>query len=323
METLLAYAKQLFDNESYRHDPIELYEPIHYTMHLGGKRIRPVMLMAANQLFGGNPEQVSHAAIAIETFHNFTLLHDDLMDKSPLRRGQPTVYRKWNENIAILSGDTMFAMAWRYLLKKPHHNLQMILNTFNETAIEVCEGQQYDMNFETSDVVTIPQYIEMIRQKTAVLLAGALKMGALYADAPQADIDNLYQYGIHLGLAFQLQDDLLDAYGDVATFGKQTQQDIRDRKKTFLILKALEVSNESQQTLLRQLFAQPDGSQNEEDCIRQVLEIYNELNIRQQTEAAIDEEFKRAEAFLDAVNRPESDKKPLRQLNKKLLNRQY
>ena len=199
----------IFAEEQFVFEPKELYEPIDYTLRLGGKRIRPTLLLAANALFGGKEEEVRDAALGIETFHNFTLLHDDLMDRSPLRRGQPTVYTKWGDNTAILSGDTMFALAWRYFLRKPSPRLQEILQCFNETAIEVCEGQQKDMNFERLPIegVSIDDYMDMIRQKTAVLLAGALKIGALYAGAPADEIEKLYRFGIHLGLAFQLQDD--------------------------------------------------------------------------------------------------------------------
>ena len=256
---LLSKVKTLFQQENFVFEPQGLYAPIAYTLSLGGKRIRPVMLMAAHEMFGGNADHVSHAALGIETFHNFTLLHDDLMDKSPIRRGQPTVYQKWDENTAILSGDTMFALAWRYFIRQPDSRLQEILNTFNETAIQVCEGQQYDMDFETCNNVGMDEYMNMIRLKTAVLLAGALKIGALYANAPDEDIEHLYRYGIHLGLAFQLQDDLLDAYGDTTTFGKETGSDIRNNKKTFLYLRALQDGDAQQQSCLKTAFGQtPD-----------------------------------------------------------------
>lgn len=318
MQTLLNTVKDIFDNETFLFAPNELYEPIEYTLKLGGKRIRPVLLLAANQMFGGKFEDVAHAAVGIETFHNFTLLHDDLMDKSPLRRGKPTVYCKWDENTAILSGDTMFAMAWRYFLKQNHSNLQRILNTFNETAIEVCEGQQYDMNFERESHTSIADYLNMIRLKTAVLLAGALKIGALYANAPESDIEHLYQFGIHLGLAFQLQDDLLDAFGDVAVFGKQTGQDIRDNKKTYLVLKALEVGNADQQQTLRDLFS---TSSQDESKVHQVLAIYQQLGIRNIVESAIEEEFALSQKHLDEIQVQEALKRPLRELMTTLLGR--
>ena len=319
MNTLLNQVNDIFANETFVHEPKQLYEPIEYTLRLGGKRIRPLLLLAANQMMGGQPDKVRNAAIGIELFHNFTLLHDDLMDKSPLRRGQPTVYTQWDENTAILSGDTMFALAWRYLLIQPTPRLQTILQCFNDTAIEVCEGQQYDMNFETADQVTLDEYMEMIRLKTAVLLAGALKIGALYADAPEADLQHIYQFGIHLGLAFQLQDDLLDAYGDVATFGKQNYQDIRDNKKTYLYLKALQASAPGPQAELRRLFAQTPADPSAK--VSRVLEIYNQLNIQDNVVQAVGTQFQLARLHLDAVRVPEPQKAPLRQVMETLLNR--
>ncbi|MBQ9864530.1 MAG: polyprenyl synthetase family protein [Bacteroidales bacterium] len=319
MQTLLTQVNDIFANETFVHEPTHLYEPIEYTLRLGGKRIRPLLLLAANQMMGGEPDEVRNAAIGIELFHNFTLLHDDLMDKSPLRRGQPTVYTKWDENTAILSGDTMFALAWRYFLVRPTPRLQPILQCFNDTAIEVCEGQQYDMNFETADQVTLDEYMEMIRLKTAVLLAGALKIGALYADAPETDIQHIYQFGIHLGLAFQLQDDLLDAYGDVATFGKQNYQDIRDNKKTYLYLKALEMSAPDQNAELRRLFAETPADPSAK--VGRVLEIYNQLNIQDNVVQAVSTQFQLARLHLDAIQVHEAKKAPLRQIMETLLNR--
>lgn len=319
MQTLLNKVQEIFSQEEFIREPRELYEPIDYTLRLGGKRIRPVMLLAANQMFGGDISQVYNAAIGIETFHNFTLLHDDLMDKSPLRRGKPTVYCKWDENTAILSGDTMFALAWQYFLKQPHARLQEILQCFNQTAIEVCEGQQYDMNFESRDDISIEDYMMMIRLKTAVLLAGALKIGALYADAPLEDIDNLYNFGIHLGLAFQLQDDLLDGYGDVAVFGKQTGQDIRDNKKTYLYLRALQLATPAQQKELRSHFA--STPENSDAKVAAVLEIYQHIGLRAHIEEAIQKEFALAQESLRKVNVPEEKKQPLHQLMEALLGR--
>lgn len=317
---LLQTVKSIFSEESFVYEPHGLYDPIEYTLRLGGKRIRPVMLLAANQMFDGNENAVRNAAIGIETFHNFTLLHDDLMDKSPIRRGQPTVYRKWNENTAILSGDTMFAMAWRYMLKQPHTRLQQILNTFNETAIGVCEGQQYDMEFEQRDNVTIPEYMEMIRLKTAVLLAGALKIGAQYAEADEADIENLYQYGIHVGLAFQLQDDLLDAFGDEKTFGKKTGSDIRDNKKTYLLLKSLQIASQEQQEALKKHFSStPDDP---EPKVADVLAIYNAIDIRSHVEAEINKEFAMAQEYLSRVRVDQAHKQPIIELTDTLLNRE-
>lgn len=305
----------IFDAEQFIAEPRELYAPIEYTLRLGGKRIRPTMLLMANALFGGDEQQVRNAALGIETFHNFTLLHDDLMDRSPLRRGQPTVYTKWDENTAILSGDTMFALAWRYFLRQSTPKLQEILQCFNETAIEVCEGQQKDMNFERMGLanVSIDNYMDMIRQKTAVLLAGALKIGALYAGAPTDEVERLYAFGIHLGLAFQMQDDLLDGYGDTAVFGKKTGQDIRDNKISFLPLTALKNANEEQRKELLALFAAKDNM-DEEEKVRRVLALYQAMNLKNAIEKAIADEFETARKELDAIHADEPRKTPLREL---------
>ena len=319
MKHLIEEVQKIFDEEQFLAQPEELYRPIDYTLRLGGKRIRPFLLMAANRMFGGKTEEVRHAVLAIETFHNFTLLHDDLMDRSPLRRGKPTVYTLWGDNTAILSGDTMFALAWRYLLRREHPRLRDILNTFNETAIEVCEGQQYDMNFEQRDDVSVEEYLNMIRLKTAVLLAGALKMGALYAQAPDDDIAHLYDFGIHLGLAFQLQDDLLDAYGDTATFGKATGQDIRDNKKTYLYLQALQQADPARQARLRELFAATPADP--EEKVQEVLGIYRSLGIRETVEEAIAEEFGKARQALGDVRVADPEKAPLAELMKTLFDR--
>lgn len=311
----LTRVSEIFDQETFLAEPRELYEPIDYTLRLGGKRIRPTLLLAANALFGGREEEARNAALGIETFHNFTLLHDDLMDRSPLRRGQPTVFCKWDENTAILSGDTMFALAWRYFLRQPTPHLQEILQCFNETAIEVCEGQQKDMNFEscTLDKVSLDDYLDMIRQKTAVLLAAALKIGALYAGAPSGEVDKLWQFGIHLGLAFQLQDDLLDGYGDTAVFGKKTGQDIRDNKKTFLPLTALALCSPEQKNELASLFA-PQNPLDEEEKVRRVMNLYNTVDLRPQIEKAIADEFAKASRQLDDIQAPEDLKTPLREM---------
>ena len=311
----LTRVSEIFDQETFLAEPRELYEPIDYTLRLGGKRIRPTLLLAANALFGGREEEARNAALGIETFHNFTLLHDDLMDRSPLRRGQPTVFCKWDENTAILSGDTMFALAWRYFLRQPTPHLQEILQCFNETAIEVCEGQQKDMNFEscTLDKVSLDDYLDMIRQKTAVLLAAALKIGALYAGAPSGEVDKLWQFGIHLGLAFQLQDDLLDGYGDTSVFGKKTGQDIRDNKKTFLPLTALALCSPEQKNELASLFA-PQNPLDEEEKVRRVMNLYNTVDLLPKIEKAIADEFAKASRQLDDIQAPKDLKTPLREM---------
>ena len=311
----LSQVQEIFDAEQFVFEPKELYLPIDYTLRLGGKRIRPTLLLAANALFGGKIDEVRGAALGIETFHNFTLLHDDLMDRSPLRRGQPTVYTKWGDNTAILSGDTMYAMAWRYFLRQPTPRLQDILNCFNETAIEVCEGQQKDMNFETMGLaeVSLDNYMDMIRQKTAVLLACALKIGALYSCASKEEVDKLWNFGLHLGLAFQMQDDLLDGYGDTAVFGKKTGQDIRDNKISFLPLTALQVGNEEQRRELLAIFATKDNM-DEEEKVSCVMKIYDAIGLRIVVERAINAEFLKAKQSLDDIIAPEELKTPLREL---------
>lgn len=230
-------------NADFGHTPDQLYEPIRYTMEGDGKRLRPILMLAACDLFGGKPKEILDAAIAIELFHNFTLLHDDIMDKADLRRGKDTVHRKWDDNTAILSGDTMFALAYRWMLKTKHPQLVGMLSTFTQTAIEVCEGQQYDMNFEKVPAVTIAEYLNMIRLKTAVLLGCSLKIGALAANANPRDIQLIYDFGLNIGILFQLKDDLLDTFGDAKKIGKTTGGDIIANKKTYLFLKCLEAAN--------------------------------------------------------------------------------
>ena len=315
----LTQVEDIFAKETFLAEPRELYEPIDYTLRLGGKRIRPTLLLAANALFGGDGNTVRGAALGIETFHNFTLLHDDLMDRSPLRRGQPTVYTKWDENTAVLSGDTMFALAWRYFLRQPSARLQEILQCFNETAIEVCEGQQKDMNFEhmTLDEVTLDAYTDMIRQKTAVLLAGALKIGALYAGAPQQEVEKLYGFGIHLGLAFQLQDDLLDGYGDTAVFGKKTGQDIRDNKKSYLPLLAILKGTPAQADEIRTLYAAKDNM-DEEEKVRRVMALYDAMGLKTAVEESISTEFQAAQLCLNDIKADEARKAPFRELMESL-----
>ena len=316
---LTEIVKSYFDQESFTGSPSQLYEPIAYTLADGGKRIRPVLLLAANELFDGDIETARNAAIGIETFHNFTLLHDDLMDRSPVRRGKQTVYLKWNDNTAILSGDAMNILAWRYFLHTPHPNLHSILQTFEKTSMEICEGQQYDMNFESRNDVSIDEYMEMIRLKTAVLLGCALKIGALYANANESDIDHIYDFGIGIGLAFQLRDDLLDAYGDTKTFGKQTGTDIRDNKKTYLFLRALEKASENQRTRLLQLFATtPDNADNK---IKEVLNIYDSLNIKAEVESDIARLHQQAMQNLECIDRPNDKKQTIFEIAQKLLNR--
>lgn len=321
IEALQEIVKQSFANQNFIEEPKLLYEPIEYTLSQGGKRLRPVLLLAGCDLFGGDCNQAINAALGIEIFHNFTLLHDDIMDKSALRRGKETVYKRWNENIAILSGDTMFALAYRYFLKTPVANIHSILDVFTETAIDVCNGQQYDMNFETQSDIHMNEYLTMIRKKTAVLLAGALKIGSLYGKCSDEDREHLYNFGINIGMAFQLQDDLLDAFGDEKTFGKPIGTDIKDNKKTFLFLKAIEHGNDKERRILNDWFAQTPTDNSEK--IASVLNIYNRLEIKIHTEQEIEKYFSKGLEELEMINVESEKKEPLRNFVNQLLGRKH
>ena len=290
----------------FRRKPGELYEPISYTLSLGGKRLRPALCLMACDMFGGDVENAINPAIGIEIFHNFTLLHDDIMDEAPIRRGEETVYKKWNTNVAILSGDTMMALAYDYIMKAPESVRSEVFSVFNKTAIEVCEGQQYDMNFETQNDISIKDYIEMIRLKTAVLLAGSLKIGAILAGADAEYGEALYRFGENLGIAFQLKDDLLDVFSDVEKFGKQTGGDIATNKKTFLYLKAFEKAEGETFTRLTHLF-----DNNSSDKIAEVKKIYEELNIREDAENEMKKYFNRAIDFIEIIPVNENRKSEL------------
>ncbi len=267
------------NNQNFDGTPSELYDPINYILHQGGKRMRPTLCLLACDLFGGDINDCLTPAIAAEIFHNFTLVHDDIMDQAPLRRGMETVYHKWNSDIALLSGDTMLIKAFQFALNTNKKYSHEIFTELCKVALEVCEGQQYDLNFETLDNVSIDSYIEMIRLKTAVLLGSVLKIGAIVAETSEKNKQDIYNFGINLGLAFQLQDDIFDCYGDVNIFGKMTGGDISDNKKTFLYLKALELANEEDRNTLIELFKMPKGR--DEKKIKRVLDIYSKYNIRE------------------------------------------
>jgi geranylgeranyl diphosphate synthase type II len=282
--------------------PADLYDPINYTLGLGGKRLRPLLVLASCQMFGGEINEAINPAIGIELFHNFTLLHDDIMDQAPLRRGKETVYKKWNPNVAILAGDTMFALANKYMLRTRQQAISQVMELFNQTAIEVCEGQQYDMDYEHQANVSIADYIEMIRLKTAVLLAASLKTGAIIAGAEASDCDYIYQFGIHIGLAFQLKDDLLDVYGVQEKFGKVSGGDIIAGKKTYLYLKALETAGSEADTF-RSLYAAQDMESSEK--IAKVKEVFNRMNIETHTRQLINYYYQKALRDLSAISLPE------------------
>ncbi len=300
-------------------DPKELYLPVEYCLSNGGKRVRPLMALLAADLFEGNIEKVIGPAVGMEIFHNFTLMHDDIMDEAPLRRGKPSVYKKWNSNTAILSGDVMFAMAIQHIAMSPEKHLKAILDLFNKTVVEVCEGQQYDMNFETLDKVTEDEYINMIRLKTAVLPAACLKTGAIISGASASEADLLYKFGENVGIAFQIMDDWLDIFGDEETFGKKTGGDIVANKKTWLYIKAFELANEDQLRDLRNAFT--NRIYNPEEKISIVKNVYLQLNLNELALRKMEEFNKRAFSYLDKVNVPEDKRKVLKDLADNLIHR--
>lgn len=302
--------------------PFGLYDPVKYELSLGGKRVRPVLMLMAYELYRDDVERILPTALGLEMYHNYTLLHDDVMDKADLRRGKPTVHKVWDENTAILSGDTMLVLAYQLMQKAEPENLKAVLDLFTETALEIGEGQQYDMDFEQRMDVREEEYIEMIRLKTSVLLACAVKMGALQAGAPEADLKFLYRFGERLGLAFQLQDDLLDVYGDPKTFGKKTGGDILEGKKTFLLINALRRSTEEQRAVLERWLDTPANTPADEARkVEAVTNLYNQIGVRKLTEEKIKYFFDTAFISLDAVDVPEERKQMLRNLALSLFDR--
>ena len=310
----------LVGNQFYS-EPTELYAPVNYILSIGGKRLRPVLVLMSHALFDDAYEKSLPAAFAVEVFHNFTLLHDDIMDEAPLRRGQPTVHIKYDVNTGILSGDVMMIAAYDYLSKVADETkIPALYKTFNKVAIEVCEGQQYDMNFETRDNVTIAEYLRMIELNTSVLLAGAMQMGAIISNASAEDVEHIYQFGRNVGLAFQIQDDILDTYGDPEKFGKKVGGDIVQNKKTYLVLKALEIANESNKNALLSLMTTP--TVNELIKIQAVKDIFNELNIRELAEAVKEDYLQTAFEHLAEVSVSEERKSVLTKLANDLMMRE-
>jgi geranylgeranyl diphosphate synthase type II len=303
----------------YDRQPASLYDPVRYVLSLGGKRIRPVLMLMGYNLWKEQPEQILMPAVGLETYHNYTLLHDDLMDNADMRRGHETVHRRWDANKAILSGDSMLVLAYERIAQVPADKLPAVLQLFTETALEIGEGQEYDMAFETRNDVTEAEYIEMIRLKTSVLLACALKIGALLADAPQEDADRLYRVGEQVGLAFQLQDDLLDVYGDPQVFGKAIGGDITSNKKTYMLINALLRANDAQREELERWIAARDFDRAEK--VAAVTRLYDEIGIRQLCEQKINYYFDLARQTLSEVNVPEERKAALRSYMDELLHR--
>ena len=306
----------IIDNEiagiHWTHAPRGLYEPIAYVLSLGGKRIRPALVLAACEMFSGSLREALAPALGIEIFHNFTLLHDDIMDKADIRRGKPAVHKKWNENTAILSGDVMQILAYQYIAKTNAECLKEVLDLFSATATEICEGQQLDMEFEARTDVSVDEYMEMIRLKTAVLLGAALRTGAIVGGAGEADKGLLYDFGVNLGLAFQLKDDLLDVYGDADTFGKKIGGDIVCNKKTFLLVSALQnAGGSTKQTLLDWLAA---DSFSPDEKIQSVRKVYDLLHIKDICEAEINVFYEKALDKLNKINLPIENKQVLSNL---------
>ncbi|MGY6742205.1 MAG: polyprenyl synthetase family protein [Cecembia sp.] len=306
---------------SYGTSPQELYEPISYIMSLGGKRIRPLLTLLSYALYKEDYQEILTPAMAVEVFHNFTLMHDDIMDDAPLRRGKATVHEKWNANTAILSGDVMLVRAYDMLLDVDPNLLPICLKLFNQTAAEVCEGQQHDMNFERMETVTEEAYIDMIRQKTAVLLGFALEFGAILAGASADDARKLYDFGVNIGIGFQLKDDLLDVYADKEKFGKQVGGDIISNKKTFLLLKAKELANGKQKEDLDKWIAATEFDK--EEKVREVTAIYDQIGIKSLSESKMQEYFDRGFAQYTALSVPQQDAyQTLLKLTQDLVNRE-
>lgn len=280
--------------------PKELYEPIEYILKIGGKRIRPSLVLMGCNVFTEKPEIAMDAALAIEVFHNFTLMHDDIMDKADLRRNKQTVHKKWNKNIAILSGDAMMILAYKFLSNYDPHLFSELFQIFNKTALEVCEGQQYDMNFESAQYIGLDDYLKMIELKTSVLIGASFKMGAIIGGADDYNLKSIYEYGKNLGIAFQLQDDLLDVFGETLKFGKKTGGDIIANKKTFLLIQALEnAEGETKVELLDWLDKKnfdPDAK------VEAIKKIYNKLDIKEKTLAKIDEFFNISKRSLENIS---------------------
>ena len=316
---LLSEINSYIANLGYLHQPTNLYTPIEYTLSLGGKRIRPLFLLMACNLYKDDVEVAYSAAAGLEMFHNYTLLHDDLMDGSVIRRGKPTAYKIWGDNSAILSGDAMTALAFNYMCDVPNEYLREVLSVFNQTSLEVCEGQQYDMDFESLRNVTEAEYLEMIRLKTSVLLAAGFKIGAILGGASSIDSNLLYSFGEKIGLAFQLQDDLLDVYGNPETFGKNNGGDIVCNKKTYMLIKALELADTLQKNELEKWLEATSFDKTEK--INAVTELYNQIGVREICEQKIHECYLSAIHNLDNVSVGSAKKQELKSVVTQLMNR--
>ena len=320
-EEILTKVNTFLDNIPYDRKPQSLYKPIKYVLSMGGKRIRPVLMLLAYNLFKDDPESILMPACALETYHNYTLLHDDLMDNADLRRGHQTVHRRWDANTAILSGDSMLVLAYQRMAQCSADKVQEVLNLFTETALEIGEGQQYDMDFEHRNDVREEEYIEMIRLKTSVLLACATKIGAILADASAQDADNIYRFGEQMGLAFQLQDDFLDVYGDTKVFGKAIGGDIVSNKKTYMLINAFNRADAAQRAELERWIEAKDFDAKEK--IAAVTRIYNEIGIDRLAMEKIKFYFNESKKYLDAVSVAPERKAELAKYTAEMMKRQY
>lgn len=320
-DEILSMVNEFLANLPYERKPKSLYEPIRYVLSMGGKRIRPTLMLLAYNLFKDNPEKILMNAVALETYHNYTLLHDDLMDNADLRRGHETVHKKWDANMAILSGDSMLVLAYERMAQCDEKHLAKVLKLFTTTALEIGEGQQFDMEFENRNDVKEEEYIEMIRLKTSVLLACALKMGAILADASDEDAENLYKFGEQIGLAFQLQDDYLDVYGDTKVFGKEIGGDITSNKKTYMLINAFNHANGAQRAELQKWVDAEEFDRKEK--VAAVTRLYNEIGIDKMAQDKIAYYFEQSKKYLDAVNVSAERKEELAKYAQKMMKRQY
>ena len=322
MQSIETYQKQFLEYlEQYSElkEPINLYQPIQYILNLGGKRLRPVLTLMATEIFDTDYTKALDAALSIEVFHNFSLVHDDIMDGAPLRRGQETVHEKWDINTGILSGDAMLILAYQLFENYENETFRALATLFSKTAIQVCEGQQYDIDFELRDDVNIQEYLRMIEYKTAVLVGAAMKMGAIIAKASEEDQNSIYEFGKNLGIAFQLQDDYLDAFGSSESFGKQVGGDIIENKKTFLYLKALEFSSEENKRQLQHLFS--ISTKDNADKIKSVKDIFKTSGAAEASKNEIEAYTNKAFSVLNTINISNEKKELLKQFGLKLMTR--
>ena len=320
-DEILNKVNLFISNLPYHRRPESLYEPIKYVLSMGGKRIRPTLMLLAYDMFRDDPEHILMQAVALETYHNYTLLHDDLMDHADLRRGHETVHKRWNDNQAILSGDSMLVLAYERMAQCPADKLGEVLSLFTQTALEIGEGQQYDIDFETRNDVSEDEYIEMIRLKTSVLLACALKIGAVLAGASKADADNLYKFGEQIGLAFQLQDDYLDVYGDPKIFGKAIGGDIVSNKKTYMLINAFNRADSSQRAELQRLINTESFDRDKK--VAAVTALYNEMSIDKMAKNKMDFFYEQSQRYLDRVSVQEECKCELRAYAERMMKRKY